>query len=126
MPNMISHILAQAIKIFAILIACLIQFNLVALPLGEGKARFLGCIHRLNSTNPNLEKYWNQVVPENSGKWNQVERVRGQMNWTNLDNAYNLAQTQGFPFRFHVLIWGNQQPSWMNDLSSSDQLAEIE
>ena len=48
------------------------------------------------------------------------------MNWTNLDNAYDLAQTQGFPFRYHVLIWGNQQPSWMNDLSSSDQLDEIE
>jgi endo-1,4-beta-xylanase len=104
----------------------LIQFNLAAVPLAEGKVRFLGCIYRLNSTSPNLEKYWNQVVPENSGKWNQVERVRGEMNWTNLDNAYNLAQAQGFPFRYHVLIWGNQQPSWMNDLSSSDQLDEIE
>lgn len=48
------------------------------------------------------------------------------MNWANLDNAYNLAQAQGFPFRHHVLIWGKQQPSWMNDLSSSDQRAEIE
>lgn len=115
----------QINRIFVILIACLIQFNLAALPLTEGKARFLGCIFSPTSE-PKLEKYWNQVVPENSGKWNSVERVRGQMNWTNLDNAYNLAQTQGFPFRFHVLIWGNQQPSWMDDLSSSDQLDEIE
>ena len=48
------------------------------------------------------------------------------MNWANLDNAYNLAQAQGFPFRHHVLIWGKQQPSWMNGLSSSDQRDEIE
>ena len=122
---MMTHILAQPIRVFVILIACLIQFNLAAAPLAEGKARFLGCIFSPTSE-PKLEKYWNQVVPENSGKWNSVERVRGQMNWTNLDNAYDLAQTQGFPFRFHVLIWGNQQPSWMNDLSSSDQLDEIE
>ncbi len=122
---MMTHILAQPIRVFVILIACLIQFNLAAAPLAEGKARFLGCIFSPTSE-PKLEKYWNQVVPENSGKWGSVERRRGQMNWTNLDNAYDLAQTQGFPFRFHVLIWGNQQPSWMNDLSSSDQLDEIE
>lgn len=115
----------QINRVFVILIACLIQFNLAAGPLAEGKARFLGGIFRLNSTNPNLEKYWNQVVPENSGKWGSVEVTRDEMNWGNLDNAYKLAQTQGFPFRYHVLIWGNQQPSWMNGLSDSDQLDEI-
>jgi len=120
-----TQILAQAIRVSVILIAGLIQFNLAAVPLAEGKARFLGCIFSPTSE-PNPEKYWNQVVPENSGKWGSVERRRDRMNWGNIDNAYNLAQTQGFPFRYHVLIWGNQQPSWMNDLSSSDQLDEIE
>lgn len=120
-----TRILAQAIRVFVILIAGLIQFNLAAVPLAEGKARFLGCIFSPTSE-PKLEKYWNQVVPENSGKWGSVERRRDRMNWGNIDNAYNLAQTQGFPFRYHVLIWGNQQPSWMNDLSSSDQRDEIE
>ena len=115
----------QINRVFVILIACLVQFNLAAVPLAEGKARFLGCIFSPTSE-PKLENYWNQVVPENSGKWGSVERRRDVMNWASLDNAYNLAQTQGFPFRFHVLIWGNQQPSWMDDLSSSDQLDEIE
>lgn len=120
-----TQIFAQANKVSLILIACLIQFHLAAEPLAEGKARFLGCIFSPTSE-PKLEKYWNQVVPENSGKWGSVERRRDRMNWANLDNAYNLAQAQGFPFRHHVLIWGKQQPSWMNDLSSSDQRAEIE
>ena len=120
-----TQIFAQANKVSLILIACLIQFHLAAEPLAEGKARFLGCIFSPTSE-AKLEKYWNQVVPENSGKWGSVERRRDRMNWANLDNAYNLAQAQGFPFRHHVLIWGKQQPSWMNDLSSSDQRAEIE
>ena len=120
-----TQIFAQANKVSLILIACLILFHLAAEPLAEGKARFLGCIFSPTSE-PKLEKYWNQVVPENSGKWGSVERRRDRMNWANLDNAYNLAQAQGFPFRHHVLIWGKQQPSWMNDLSSSDQRAEIE
>jgi len=60
-------------RVSVILIACLIQFNLAAVPLADGKARFLGCIFSPTSE-PNLEKYWNQVVPENSGKWGSVER----------------------------------------------------
>ena len=120
-----AHILSQANKVFVIFIACLIQFHLAAKPLAEGKARFLGC-NFTPSSEPNLEKYWNQVVPGNYGKWGSVERRRDVMNWANLDNAYNFAQTQGFPFRYHVLIWGNQQPSWMNNLSSSAQRDEIE
>ena len=115
----------QINRLFVILIACLIQFNLAAGPLAEGKARFLGGIFRLNSTNPNLEKYWNQVVPENSGKWGSVEVTRDEMNWGNLDNAYKLAQTQGFPFRYHVLIWGNQQPSWMNVFPTQINLTKL-
>lgn len=120
-----THILAKANKIFVILIAWLIQFHLAAEPLAESKARFLGC-NFTPSSEPRLEKYWNQVVPGNYGKWGSVERRRDVMNWTNLDNAYNFAQTHGFPFRYHVLIWGNQQPSWMNNLSSSAQRDEIE
>lgn len=120
-----THMLVQANKIFVVLFLCLIQFYLAAEPLADGKARFLGC-NFTNSSQPNLEKYWNQVVPGNYGKWGSVESKRDVMNWTNLDNAYNLAQTQGFPFRYHVLIWGNQQPSWMNTLSSSEQRNEIE
>lgn len=48
------------------------------------------------------------------------------MNWSTLDAAYELARTNGFPFRFHVLVWGNQQPGWIEALSSEEQLEEIE
>ena len=47
------------------------------------------------------------------------------MNWTQLDESYNLAKNNGFPFHFHVLVWGAQQPSWMNDLEPEEQLEEI-
>ena len=29
------------------------------------------------------------------------------------------------PFNFHVLVWGNQQPTWMAALPAEEQLAEI-
>lgn len=93
-------------------------------PLAHGKCKYLGCAH--SSTQAvNFTKYWNQVVPENAGKWGSVEGTRDVMNWGGLDAAYKLAKENGFPFRFHVLIWGNQQPGWISGLSTDDQYDEI-
>ncbi|RZL13923.1 MAG: hypothetical protein EOO62_06850 [Hymenobacter sp.] len=36
-----------------------------------------------------------------------------------------MAKDNGFPFRFHVLTWGAQQPTWMDNLSPANQLLEI-
>lgn len=94
-------------------------------PIAEGKPKFLGNIYS-NSQIKRLDQYWNQVTPENAGKWGSVEGTRDNMNWGPLDAAYNLAKENGFPFRFHVLVWGNQQPTWMKELSQEDQLLEIE
>jgi endo-1,4-beta-xylanase len=93
-------------------------------PLATGKSKFLGGVYSVPQRT-NFTAYWNQVTPENSGKWGSVESVRDVMNWTELDEAYNLAKTNGFPFRFHVLIWGNQQPAWIENLPPAEQLEEI-
>ena len=94
-------------------------------PIAEGHEKFLGNIYG-SSQLTNFTSYWNQVTPENAGKWGSVESSRDVMNWTNLDNAYKLAKDNGFPFRFHVLIWGNQQPGWIESLEPAEQLEEIE
>jgi endo-1,4-beta-xylanase len=54
-----------------------------------------------------------------------VEYSRGTMNWSTLDEAYGFAKSHNYPFCFHVLVWGSQQPTWMKNLSKDDQLAEI-
>lgn len=94
-------------------------------PLATGQSRFLGCAFS-GTQAPGFENYWNQVTPENSGKWGSVEATRDVMNWGQLDAAYNLAKDNGYPFRFHVLVWGNQQPAWIESLPANEQLAEIE
>ena len=75
----------------------------------------------------NFEAYWNQVTPENAGKWGSVEGTRDVMNWSGLDAAYALAKDNDFPFHFHVLVWGAQQPGWIDDdtMTVEDQLEEI-
>lgn len=73
----------------------------------------------------NYEAYWNQVTPENSTKWGSVESSRDRMNWTQSDMAYNYAKTNGMPFKFHTLVWGNQEPNWIGSLSASEQKEEV-
>lgn len=94
-------------------------------PIAQGHPKFLGNVHS-NSQIDHFTNYWNQVTPENAGKWSSVEGTRDVMNWTDLDAAYNLAKENGFPFRFHVLVWGNQQPTWIENLPPAEQLEEIE
>ena len=93
--------------------------------LAEGHDKFLGNVYSTAQL-PKFADYWNQVTPENAGKWGSAEPVRDVMNWTTLDAAYNFAKNNGFPFRFHVLVWGNQQPAWIENLPADEQLDEIE
>ncbi len=94
-------------------------------PLAHKQTKFVGNIYS-SAQRQNFEAYWNQVTPENAGKWGSVEPTRDVMNWTELDSAYNLAKRNNFPFVFHVLVWGAQQPSWISTLDSAEQLEEIE
>jgi len=96
-----------------------------AAQLAAGKPKFLGNIVP-NSVPASYNTYWNQITPENAGKWGSVEGTRNTMNWTALDLAYNHAKANGFKFKLHTLVWGSQYPSWITTLSATDQLAEIE
>ncbi len=94
-------------------------------PIATNLPKFLGGVYSPSQV-VNFTAYWNQVTPENAGKWGSVEGTRDVMNWTQLDAAYALAKTNGFPFRMHTLIWGNQQPGWIESLPASEQREEIE
>ncbi|RSK33800.1 endo-1,4-beta-xylanase [Hymenobacter metallilatus] len=93
-------------------------------PMAQGKSKYLGGIYS-TAQKPFFNRYFNQVTPENAGKWGAVEATRNQMNWAELDSAYNLARRNGFPFKLHTLIWGQQQPIWIETLPAAEQLLEI-
>jgi endo-1,4-beta-xylanase len=90
-----------------------------------GQDKFLGSVN--DFTQPLFLKYFNEVTPENAGKWGSAAGTSrtAAMRWTQLDQAYNFAQTNGLKFNFHILVWGNQQPTWMSTLPADEQLAEI-
>ncbi len=68
-----------------------------AQPLAEGHSKFLGNIIA-SSVPSTFDNYWNQITPENSGKWGVVESSRDVMNWSQLDIAYDHAQQNDYPY----------------------------
>ena len=69
--------------------------------------------------------YWNQVTPENGTKWGIVEGTRNSYYWGGADPAYNYAKQNGFPFKFHCLVWGSQYPGWLKNLSAEDKYKAV-
>lgn len=95
------------------------------MPLAKEHEKFLGNIIP-NDIPLNFDLYWNQLTPENAGKWGSVEYQRNNMNWSSLDKAYNHAVNKGYKFKYHTFVWGSQEPSWISSLSQADQKAEME
>jgi endo-1,4-beta-xylanase len=93
--------------------------------LAAGKGRFIGNALDI-AVRPDYKVYWNQVTPGNAGKWGSVEYTKDSYNWTPLDTYYNYALENGFPYKHHTLVWGNQQPSWITSLDSAGQRAQVE
>ena len=75
---------------------------------------FVGNITTNGAVRSDFLQYWNQITPENEGKWASVEATRDVYNWSGLDRAYNFAIQNNIPFKQHTFIWGNQSPSWIN------------
>lgn len=94
-------------------------------PIATGQAKFLGDAYSPPQAT-SFTAYWNQVTPENAGKWGSAEATRGTFVWTDLDTAYQVAKTNGFLFKMHNLVWGQQQPAWIETLAPGDQLTEIQ
>jgi len=91
--------------------------------------KFVGNITTFNSVDTDgltYSDYWDQITPENAGKWGSVQgNIGSSRNWDTLDGYYDYAEDKGIVFKEHTFLWGPQQPSgsigeadvksWMTD-----------
>jgi endo-1,4-beta-xylanase len=64
-------------------------------------------------------RHWDQITPENAGKWGSVQSNAGAaFNWRTLDAIYDYTEQAGITFKQHAFVWGSQQPS--GSLSEAD------
>ena len=67
-----------------------------------------------------LENF-NAVVPGNSGKWQQNEFNRDSLYSPVLNDLFDFAEQNSLRMRMHNMLWGNQQPNWVNTLLNNAQ-----
>jgi endo-1,4-beta-xylanase len=110
-------------------------FTRTGTPLATGLSKFLGSAHSPGTASLNFGAYWNQVTPENGGKWGTAQpqspfgsAAQGYptlptpaFNFAQARLAYNQARANGHVFKWHVLFWGNQQPGWIESLPVAKQ-----
>jgi endo-1,4-beta-xylanase len=122
-------------KFYALLSSVVFLFSTFLLPsmlfaqLAAGRSKFLGNIMDAYNIPSDFPLFWNQVTPENAGKWGSVQGTdTSSFNWSQLDVIYKYAISHNFPFKFHNLIWGAQQPNFMMKgvLDSAQQYRAIQ
>jgi endo-1,4-beta-xylanase len=79
-------------------------------PLGK----FVGNITTGNSVDTGgmkYSKYWDQITPENAGKWGSIQSTpTSAFNWSTMDAIYSYTETNHIVFKQHAFVWGSQQP----------------
>jgi endo-1,4-beta-xylanase len=114
------------IKLYAGVVSLILLFSSTGYAqLAKDKCKFLGNIIA-GSVPSDFGTYWNQVTPENAGKWGSAEPTRDNMSWGGIDLAYNYAVTNNRLFKQHTFVWGQQQPDWMSTLPAAEQKEEVE
>jgi endo-1,4-beta-xylanase len=85
--------------------------------------KFVGNITTSSSVDPSgltYHKYWDQITPENEGKWGSVQSSpTSSFNWKNLDSISTYTKTNNIIFKHHCFFWGSQQPSPMSSITEA-------
>ena len=95
-------------------------------PMEFGHPFFVGNVGQSNFLDSQFADYWDQITPENEGKWTVVERSRDEYYWDGLDAIYNFSKEHGLIFKGHTLIWGAPTPAWMAQISPEEMRMEME
>lgn len=91
--------------------------SISALGLADGAAKFLGNIPVDGEVPSDFAKYWNQITPEYECLWVQIEKNRGEYDFSKCDAIYNWAKENGVLFKFRTLVWGTRYPGWVSQLN---------
>jgi hypothetical protein len=66
-----------------------------------------------------LNKHFNMIVTSNQGKWSSNEATQNSLTMSDFDEVLSYAKSHNMTARAHNLIWGTQQPTFVNNLLST-------
>jgi endo-1,4-beta-xylanase len=87
--------------------------------LGDLRGLRVGTAIRARSTTDSapyaaiVAREFNSITPANEMKWESVEPVRGQYDWSGADATIAFARAHDQAVRGHTLVWHRQLPGWL-------------
>jgi len=72
-----------------------------------------------------LNQDFNSLTPENAGKWSSDEGTQNVVTMGGVTAYLNYAQAHNMTARTHNLIWGSQQPAWVNSLIAASDTTNL-
>jgi endo-1,4-beta-xylanase len=69
-----------------------------------------------------IQANFGQVTPENSMKWESLQRTKGSYTWTTADYLVEWATTNNKTIRGHTLVWHSQLAGWVSQIRDKAQL----
>jgi endo-1,4-beta-xylanase len=72
-----------------------------------------------------LDTQFSGVTPENEMKWDATEPSQGSFNFGAADAIVSHALSHGMKIRGHTLVWHNQLPGWVSNISSGSALLAV-
>ena len=72
-----------------------------------------------------LNREFNSITAENSWKWESLQPSPGYFDFSTADRIAEHARQQGMEIRGHTLVWHSQLPSWVQNISSPDELRQV-
>ena len=69
---------------------------------------------------------FNVITPENVFKFESLSYAQGRYFWRNADALVSWAAENDLRIRGHTLVWHNQQPRWLRDLTNEELEAALE
>ena len=86
-------------------------------------SKFFGSAYAIGSNQVAYESkfagLFDQITPGNYGKWGVFEPTEDGYQYSNYDTMINFANTNGMQVKQHTFIWGQQQPAWISNYTTS-------
>lgn len=90
------------------------------------KEKFFGSAYQVGSSQTEYEakfsELFDQITPENDGKWGVFEPTEDNFQFSNYDAMVNFANANGISIKHHTFVWGLQEPTWIGDYNNSTQV----
>lgn len=92
----------------------------------KNPAFFVGNTGLAKTVRSGFASDWQQISAQFGTTWGSVEGYRSSYNWSYIDTYYQYAKENHLIFHQAAMVWGAQNPAWINGINTAEIAQELE